>query len=214
MKILLILSTAFDVSNVDRIPVIRDERNEQYYDGFKKFFELNQNNIKESKFDICLSDNTINDIKEIDDKIQEVLKPIKINYNLLINNEYGSINKGSGLITSWLRIKNKISEYDFIIHFEPKQLLLDNVFIESFLNEKDNLFTINKNSGRFNTGLFAIKSQYLLNYIEQNSDEFLCNHNISIEDSLFLFMLNTEYRTIDKMGLIYYDCSNNVKKEM
>ena len=206
MKTLIILSTAFDVSSVVDIPVFKgDERLNQYREGFSKFFELTDKIIQENFSEICLSDNTINNVDEIDSIILNALKDRDVIFNLSIDNVFGSKNKGSGLISSWDRIKDVIKKYDYIIHFEPKQLLVGGDFFSSFYSNPRNLFIINKNVGHFYTGVFSIKSEILLDYIVNISSESLYVNKISIEDSLFNFMKKYNYDTIEKGNLLWYD---------
>ena len=105
------------------------ERIEQYISGLNKFFEhidiLNKYTV-----DIIIFDNTINKTEMLPEKIIKIIpNNVKIiNDNV---NKYGCINKGAGLIECWRYLNNSISQYDFLIHFEPRQLLLN---FNSFIN--------------------------------------------------------------------------------
>ena len=113
-KVLIILCCCFYPQNKYSINDM-NIRNKQYIDGINKFFEYNiffqKNNI-----DICLVDNSISREKNIP---QEILNVVPKNINIIChdNNNYGSKNKGGGLIENWLYMKEKIEKYNWIIHF-------------------------------------------------------------------------------------------------
>ena len=112
--------------------------------------------------------------------------------------------------------KDLIKKYDYFIHFEPRQLLISNQFIDSFLENPRNLFTYggnfnNKDSNslkHFNTGLFCIKTQYLINFIKSIS---LNNFNDSIEYSIFNYFINNniEIYILEKLDLFWFPTNKN-----
>ena len=111
-----------------------EKRLKQYQQGIDKIVELNKN----YNLDIYIADNGHN----FDDKIKipECVKVIKNNPNKL-----GSFNKGSGIIEIWNNNIEILKQYDYIIHFEPRQLLIDNYFIDNFMKNPRTLFTMNVN---------------------------------------------------------------------
>jgi hypothetical protein len=183
--------------NNDRIP--------QYLNGIKKIKELNPTT------NIYISDNS-----EYLNNDSELLQYLIENDIYIIKdapNKYGKTNKGAGLIENWIHNINLLKKYEYIIHFEPRQLLINNNFIENFLKNKRNLFTLNNNIPHFNTGLFAINSAILINYIiESNLDDF-CEKSISIEDNLIEYFKNNciEYNILEKMNAIRYDFNNTIQ---
>lgn len=180
------------------------ERIQQYIDGFKKFFEyieiLNNYNV-----DIYIFDNTIDKNQVLP---QEILEIIPSNVKIINDsvNNYGGINKGAGLIESWIYLKNIIEQYDFLIHFEPRQLLINFDFILCFLQNNANTFTFSKDQTQFNTGLFCIDCKILLYLISNINIEFMINNIISIETLLYNFFIenNIQFIVKDKMNLIWY----------
>ena len=159
-----------------------EKRLKQYQQGIDKIVELNKN----YNFDIYIADNGHHNF---DDKIKipECIKVIKNNPNKL-----GRYNKGSGIIEIWNNNIEILKQYDYIIHFEPRQLLIDNYFIDNFMKNIRTLFTYNSNPNawrHFNTGLFACKSKELLQFISQCSPEFLVNRNAGIMSVLFLYYI-------------------------
>ena len=123
-----------------------------------------------------------------------------------LNNNFGSINKGAGDIEQWAYNEDFIKQFDWFIHFEPRQILLSFQFIESFLNNPRNLFTINSNIKHFNTGMFCIKSKLLLEYIHSVDLQQMTSQFISIEDNIYNFFItnNIEYDALEKMDVIYF----------
>jgi len=180
-------------------------RTEQYRNGLNKFFEFNINTFNKYNIDIVIFDNTINNIIDISDNIIDIIpKNVKILFNIV--NNYGCHNKGAGLIETWLYNKELISQYDWFIHFEPRQLLKSNQFIESFLEKPRNLFTININVKHFNTGLFCIQTKTLINYINNVNLNNMSSNSISIENDLYLYFINNNisFDTLNKMDLIWF----------
>lgn len=182
-----------------------EKRLKQYQQGINKIVELNKN----YNFDIYIADNG----DDFDDKIKipPCIKLIKNNPN-----KFGRYNKGSGIIEIWNNNIEILKQYDYFIHFEPRQLLIDNYFIDNFMKNIRTLFTYNSNPNvrrHFNTGLFACKSKELLQFINQCSPEFLVNRNASIEYILYDFFHNNNinYDVLDKMNLIWFN--STTKKE-
>lgn len=175
-------------------------RYKQYFDGIKKIYEIN----KDKNIDIYISDNS--DFFNKNTNIKEYIKTTSIIIIKDVTNNYGKINKGSGLIENWLYNKDILREYDWIIHFEPRQLLQSNIFIDSFLENPRNLFTMGKNMRHFNTGLFCINSKVLLDFINEITPEKLVNNNMSIEYVIYDFIKNNniDYKITDKMDLIWF----------
>ena len=174
-----------------------EKRIKQYQQGIDKIVELN----KKYNLDIYIADNGHN----FDDKIKipECIKIIKNNPN-----KFGVFNKGAGLLEVWRKNIDILENYDYIIHFEPRQLLIDNYFIDNFIKNPRTLFTMNVNTkGAYNTGLFSCKSTDLINFIRCISPESIITNNISIEYVMYNFFTqnNILFDILDKMNLIWYD---------
>lgn len=201
-KILCILPICINPTN--KSSNTGSERIEQYIKGLNKFFEyidiLNKYTV-----DIIIFDNTMNKTEKLPEKILEIIpNNVKI-INDNVNN-YGCKNKGAGLIECWRYLNNSIGQYDFLIHFEPRQLLLNFNFIQNFLENPRNLFTYGANNNHFNTGLFCISCKVLLIFINSVNLDEMCNKSISIEYVLFDFFkkFNIPYRLTDKMELVWF----------
>ena len=173
------------------IDIPKTKRIKQYQNGINKIFEFNKD------CDIIIADNGNN----FNFKLNGKITVIKNNPN-----NYGKINKGAGLIEIWRNNIELLKKYDYIIHFEPRQLLINNDFINDFIKNPRNLFTIGKEQNHFNTGLFCIKSSTLLQYIRLNSPQLLVVKKLGIEYSLYHFFLRNKihFDTREKMNLIWF----------
>lgn len=181
-------------------------RNKQYIEGLKSFFKyydiLKNNNIK-----VIIFDNNLESKDKIPDEILSVI-PEGVTIKASHANTYGKINKGSGLIETWLHNIDEIKEYDYLIHFEPRQILNSFNFIDNFLSDNRTIFTFNTNPHapkHFNTGLFTIKVEHLIKFINAFPPEKL-DISTSIEHLLYWFFKNNnlEFDTLDKMDLFWY----------
>ena len=173
-------------------------RIKQYIDGIQQVRNLNPD------IEIYISDNSnyLNKESELLNIINE--NNIKIITNA--PNNFGCINKGSGLIENWIHNNDIIKKYDYIIHFEPRQLLKSNQFIYNFLKNPRNLFTINENVKHFNTGLFCIQSGELIKYINNSNLDNMVSRRISIEYDLYRYFINNNisFDILEKMDLIWF----------
>lgn len=199
-KILLLLNMCLKPTNVGSLC---DEtiRNKQYIDGLNSVFKY-KDILNKYGVDICLSDNTINDVSSIPHEIMTII-PSDVKIITKNANTYGSINKGAGLLETWEFCMDIIKQYDWVIHFETRQILENFDFITNFLELNRNLFTLG-DSVHFNTGLFCIDSSVLLKYIRETPPMTL---RVSIEYHIFDFVNRNRiyYDTIDKMGLLWHD---------
>jgi len=169
----------------------------QYTIGINKIVELNRLNC----FDIYIADNGENFESKI--KIPESVIIIKNNPNI-----YGKINKGAGIHEIWNNNIDIIRKYNYIIHFEPRQELIDNSFINNFIQNPRTLFTYGgQTNNHFNTGLFSIKTNELISYLKYNHSNVIAQNCLSIEYVLFNYYINNNitYDVIDKMNLKWHD---------
>ena len=185
-------------------------RENQYIEGIKKIYELN----KEKNIDIYLCDNStfFNNDSTLKDYL---LNNTKIHIINNVPNVYGKYNKGCGLIEQWLYNKDILSKYDYIIHFEPRLLLQSNIFIDNFMlnprtifNSGGGYFNKDNNSYKhYNTGLFSIKTDVLLQFINLiNINGINSIIRQSIEYVIFDFIKNNNITIdlIDKLDLWWF----------
>ena len=204
-KILMELRICTQISNT---PLFKqgkletnEKRTEQYINGINRLLEF-KNLWKIYNLDIYITDNTT---KTLNEKIKEIL-PKNIKIVCSINNNYGCRNKGSGDIEQWNYCKNLISKYDYFIHFEPRLYLEKFDFINNFLEKPRNLFVYGSGNNHFFTGLFAIKSSLLLNYISNFNHKKDYDKLGSIEFHIFNYIKNnSQYDTLEKANVIWHD---------
>lgn len=178
-----------------------DIRYKQYFEGIQKIYQFNI----DKKFDIYIADNS--DFFDKETELKEYISKTSIVIIKNIPNNYGCKNKGSGLIENWIHNKDVLSGYDWIIHFEPRQLLISNQFIDSFLENPRNLFNMGTGMRHFNTGLFCIKCKVLFDFINEYTPEKLVYNSLGIEYAIYNFIINNnniDYKIIDKMDLIWF----------
>ena len=190
------------------------ERINQYINGLNKFFEYIEL-LKKFNVDVYIFDNSIDKNEKLP---QELIDIIPDNVTILNDNvnNYGCKNKGAGLIESWVYLKNIIEKYDFLIHFEPRQLLINFNFIEYFFENQENLFAYGAGTNHFNTGLLCIRCGLLIDYIKNVDIQMMVEKYVSIEYDIYNFFINNKipYNIRDKMELIWYDTFANSVRQM
>lgn len=187
-----------------------NNRIQQYVNGINKFFEKNELYLN-NNIDIVLIDNNIKNYEDIPLIIRETI-PDNVKVITSLNNSNGAHNKGAGLIDNWKSCYNIIEKYKWLIHFEPRQLLFNHDFIINFIENPRNLFNINKpHNNHFNTGLFCIKTEHLLHYIDNIDINTMIKNKISIEYSLYDYFKynNIEYNHLDSLNLQWHDSYTN-----
>ena len=197
------------------------ERINQYINGLNKFFEYIEF-LKKFDVDVYIFDNSIDKNEKLPQELLDIIPDGVTILNDNVNN-YGSKNKGAGLVESWIYLENIIAKYDFLIHFEPRQLLQNFNFIQYFLENQENLFTIGKNllaygnnMNHFNTGLFCVRCSTLIDYINNLDINVMINNSISIEYDIYNFFKNNKipYNVRDKMELVWFDNATNCEYKM
>lgn len=185
---LLFLATSQDVSAHHPQPTSHGEvRVNQYINGLKKLFEYDFNN----KADVMICDNTTNNLNK------RVINALPCNTRYLTyKDNLGATSKSIGLYHQWKSSIEEINKYEWIIHFEPRQILKNHLFFDSFFKNKRSLF--NERTNHFWTGLFCIDTEIMLNYL--NSGEPPC----SIEYHIFDFMQNYKYDCED-INILWHD---------
>lgn len=210
-RILISLSCAFNPPPLTGYGVGRftgEDRINQYIDGFDTFLKGHD---RFSGIDFIISDNTSLDVSEIDQRIISRF-PAGSRLFLSRNNQVGGLNNGAGLIFTWRCLEDEFRRHDWVIHHEPRQKTRNFDFIDSFLSNPRNLFTINKEHGRhFNTGLFCISSTSLIDYCKSIDLIEMVKNSISIEDHIFQFFHREKipFDVREEMGLTWYPFGEN-----
>ena len=207
--------------NIENTPLFKkgelttnNKRIQQYIDGITKFIELNKKYIDDKIIDVYIHDNTSENKTDLPNTILNII-PNNIKIIPAINNNYGCKNKGAGIIEQWVYCKKIIEKYDYFIHFEPRQLLIDNQFIDNFVKNPRTIFTYGNGKNHFNTGLFVCKTQELLKFINEVPPSLLVEKSLSIEYVIYNFFknYNIPYDILDKMNSIWYPYPSNTNLE-
>lgn len=194
-------------------------RHTQFANGLKKFFEYKEK-LNLNQCDCFLLDNTVKNLEEIPEEIKAIIKENNLEVFYSPHNKYGKHNKGAGDIEGLKFVKEKISNYQWFIHFEPRQLLVSHQFFDSFFNKPRDLFTFNDNPNarrHFNTGLYATETKNIIKFIDIFNDTELQKmvlNSVSIEYILHDYFINNKihFSTLPKMDLLwFYDNENNYK---
>jgi len=156
-------------------------------------------------------DNTVNSEEELPESIINLIpKSAEKIYNTKLNS-YGKINKGAGCIEMMRYVKDKMKNYDWYVHHEPRTVIRHSGMFDSFLSEPSNLFKVgspaNPNENSFWTGTFFIHTKNLIDYLDEVDLDTLCNESISIEFHIrnFIESRGISYRGVYDAGIIWND---------
>ena len=169
-----------------------EERIQQYINGIEKLFEYDF----KDKADVIVCDNTT---KNLDKRIIRAL-PWDAEYYTYKNNT-GARNKSIGLYDQWKTCQDIMKPYEWIIHFEPRQILKRHDFFDSFFINKRNLFNVR--GDHFWTGLFSIGQKEMLDYTNYQQPDG------SIEFHLFKFMEKYRHERED-LHILWNDVAKNI----
>jgi len=113
-------------------------RLKQHIYGYTSIFK-HINFFKENNIDILLVDNSVSSIDELPEELRNLI-PKSVRIIVGNNNKYGQISKGAGVIEHWRMGQEIWKDYDYIIHFELRQILVDLSFFHTFLNDPISIF--------------------------------------------------------------------------
>ena len=131
MKIVILLDSCI---NCDRFCNVRIK---QYENGLKSILK-HYYFFKDNNIDIIFVDNSIdnlNDYPTIKNLLFEDIKIITKNFN-----DYGKKNPSAGVFEHWLISKDVWKNYDYLIHYEIRQVLTNINFFEEFIKEPISMF--------------------------------------------------------------------------
>jgi len=204
MKIGLFLSTTFIIDEKSELYnkkslTSNEKRTFQYIEGFKS--------LKLFKGDIFLLDNSA-DFEQLHPTLQKVIKyHPNLKYIHNTENKLGKINKTAGIIDVWKKNYKLMENYDYIIHFEPRQKLVD----DSFFKNEGNTFYVDKTGVQFHTGLFKLESKDLIKFIRETNNDVVIKENQQLEKILFQFVNKNKikFNRVPSLGLIWFDSYKN-----
>jgi hypothetical protein len=176
---ILYIDIASIINDNDKQMEVNTIRKQQFINGLKKLFEYD---YKKYNCDILITDNTCTDLYP---ELQELLPEGTI-VRCFNKNHVGSINKGAGLIQKWLYNEDILRQYEWIIHFEGRQLLHSFEFMDRFFTCPQTYFRYGNpfdksDVSNFYTGLFSAKVNDLFHFCSLYPFERLLKYHISIE---------------------------------
>ena len=162
-NILIELRSALNVSTNTFLPLSHgDKRTQQYIDGLKEFFKYEK---YYDSCDIVFVDNTLDSSDDIPTQIRKCLSDDTFLY-VKNKNDYGKFNKGAGDIEMWKEYSEILGEYEYFFHYEPRLILKDFSFIQSFLDNPRNYFTLSR-SDQVRTGYFGVSVKDFYEFYDQ-----------------------------------------------
>lgn len=184
---LLYIDIATFINDTDRSMECNELRREQIRAGLSKLFEYD---FSRYGCDILITDNTCNALPED----YTSLLPSGTIVRCFNDNTVGAINKGAGLLQKWHYNMEILKEYEWILHFEGRQLLLSHSFFDRFFASPTTYFRYGDphnrmNHSHFYTGIFSIRSTDLQAFCEYMPIQRLLKDRISIEYPMKDFMI-------------------------
>lgn len=183
------------------------KRKAQYISGIKQVMKM------KPIFDafgvhVSLYDNTIKQGTEIDKDILNCFSEDCSVCGFDCNN-YGKLNKGAGLVETWNHMIDDWTKYEFILHYEPRQIIEKHSFFQEFLKSPSNMFSINysTNPPHFNTGIFAIETKHLESFVRSVNLDKMVRDRVSIEYSFYNFVVNSNipFKSKEKNGIMSHE---------
>ena len=184
MKILIELRTAINVDDNNFLAISKgSSRIQQYVDGLKQFFNYTN---KFKNCDIVFVDNTLSSEKQIPKEIYDVI-PEGTFFYVKEKNDYGKWNKGAGDIEMWKDYSDILTSYDYFFHYEPRLILNNFSFFQSFLDNPRNYFSSEYHEQGFKTGYFGVNTKDFYEFYSQINLDDMVKNFISIEYIILSF---------------------------
>lgn len=203
-KILFELRVATNIFKFSFIfPKRKKFRDSLIENGLKLLFD---DSIDFEKFnvDFIFTDNTVSKNNNINNKILELL-PKNTIIQTIKKNYYGKKNNGAGDIDLWNYNRNLIKEYDYFFHYQPRIQIFNKSFIEEFLKEPCNFFSLDQTNIQFKTAYFGIESKKLIEFIDSNDIDEMVANKISIEKLFYDFFIDKDHKLFEGKFAFRYD---------
>lgn len=209
-KILIELRTALNVSGNTFLPLSHgDKRRQQYINGifaFSKYYEQYKH------CDVVLIDNTLESEDQVPKEIRDVLPEETFLY-VKLKNDYGKVNKGSGIIEMWKDYSDILTTYDYLFYYEPRLLLKDFSFAKSFLDNPRNYFSLARED-QVKTGYFGANIKDLYEFYSQVDLDHMSSNFISLENIMFSFFKEKSTEFIENVHYcLWHDAAKDIYVE-
>ena len=211
MKTALLLSTAFITTLADTENSLCRRR--QYSSGIKDICKRIKNY---ENIDLFIADNTISDESTLCSDLRSQLSNIKGHRKFYkIDNHFGSKNKGCGLLAQWRHaLPSIVDNYQFVIHYEPRQQMNDESFLMNFQKSPENMFRLDAVfvckyhlfpmlHRHFQTGYFSCNSRTLLDIALSLDEKVMCNKSLSIEGLIYQYFKHRKliFKAVKQLGI-------------
>jgi hypothetical protein len=217
MRIALLLSTAFittlagDKNSLDR--------RRQYLSGID---DVCKRIKKYEDIDLFIADNTIADESNLCIDLKNQLSSVEGHRKFYkVDNYFGAKNKGCGLLAQWrLALPSIVEGYEYVIHYEPRQKMNDDVFLSTFLKFPENIFRLDTVKvykyrlfpmlyRHFQTGYFSCNTRTLLDISLSLDENVMCRRSLSIERLIYQHFKHHKlsFKVVKQLG-ISWDSGN------
>ena len=209
-KILIELRTALNVSGNTFLPLSHgDKRRKQYIDGISAFSEYYE---RYKHCDVVLIDNTLESEDQVPKDIRDVLPEESFLY-VKLKNDYGKVNKGSGIIEMWKDYSEILTTYEYLFYYEPRLLLKDFSFMKSFLDNPRNYFSLARED-QVKTGYFGANVKDLYEFYSQVDLDHMASNFISLENMMFSFFKEKSTEFIENAHYcLWHDAAKDIYVE-
>lgn len=201
---LLYIDIALIIDDRNRAMEPNSVRHGQIVDGIRRLCEYNW---VSHGCDVLITDNTCPNLP-VD--ITSVL-PSGTIQRCFVDNRFGAINKGAGLIQKWEYNRDILAGYEWIIHFEGRLLLQNFSYFDRFFADPAPYFVYGSktpgDTSHYFTGVFTAPATDILRFCELHPKEHLIRHSISIEYPIKEFFA-IKARVIDEIGVLWH-CARN-----
>ena len=173
------------------------QRTYQYLEGFQQWFR------KFPSQHYRWVDNTIGSLESVDVRFEILRSRIgQVNTLLFEDNLYGSVNKGSGVLSQlhYLFSAGVLDGFSWVLFYEPRQTVLTWRTIGSLISSPETAFRVETPTKppylfrrehflpNFYTGLFMLSTEDLREFVKSTPAEALARRGDSIERKLFEFV--------------------------
>ena len=156
--------------------------------------------------DIVYVDNTISSLDDLP-VIRDIIPP-NVTCVFKENNIYGRKSNTAGCFEHWVLAKDMWEKYDFIIHFEARQILKNTEFFEEFLRAPVSTFgwctqrSITCPGGNVPSGMFANKdSRFMLDLYGRDNSNYGSPWFNDFYTGLFSFRVDAFKKFVENVSL-------------
>lgn len=164
-------------------------------------------------------DNTLSSNEQIPQEIIAIL-PKNTILRTTGTNEFGRFNKGAGDIETWTSIREEISEYKVVLHYEGRLRIRSERFLNSFFESPRSMICkempqpmrIWNKPDSVSTGYFGIYSGALIEFIKNIDPEYMTKQKIAIEHLFYDYFRLKHFEMWSHSGYCWRSNPNTGKR--